>query len=513
MMMTRGSFFAALCTLVASRSAVDAFAPSSSFHKQEVIARSSSSSASNTRLFISSFSKNKGAATVERVNPEENPAQSYLKEPEAVEARSNVDGTCLVSGLVNDRDRQTTDQFIFDLLNHEESAFEFSKIIAMVDDVAWAKKRLLSRSARYTGLLDKLDFSAATSAGALPTAEQLDGVKSWVAYVDKDHLAKLSEIGQLASQVSSVENVAVLLANANDLPATESESALEKIKQAATSGNFDYTIVVVGNLEEKPEGKEYYQYESFGTPEGVLPTDTTFSREESYRMVTELLQLACGKNKALCFAPIYNANVTEARLIRGLRQAGYARPQEIDHMIREGPEKYKEFVQKWKTDNPDVAQGYTTDAWWEQDIYQQSRRKSAEKEASKSQAAKDERTKEIEAIAKEWAKREYFRQSMAGTIPEGKTEEAFTEEVWERAMFEGDLKYRQAKGEVTDPDAELATFQAKQERKKKTMLQRAKDELAEILEEDGLSTDDLKKKWEEDEETMEDAGKKDLKGY
>ena len=174
---------------------------------------------------------------------------------------------------------------------------------------------------------------------------------------------------------------------------------------------------------------------------------------------------------------------------------------------------YKEYIQKWKTENPDAAKGYTTDAWWEQDIYQQSRRKSAEKEASKDQALQDERTKEIQAIATEWAKREYFRQSMAGTIAEGTTEEEFTKQVWDRAMFEGDLKYRQAKGEVTDPDAELASFQARQERKKQTMLQRAKDELADMLEEEGLSTDDLKKKWEEDEEDMKDAGKKDLKGY
>lgn len=174
---------------------------------------------------------------------------------------------------------------------------------------------------------------------------------------------------------------------------------------------------------------------------------------------------------------------------------------------------YKEHVKNWKTENPDIAAGYTTDAWWEADIYQQSRRRSAEREASKDQAAKDERTKEIEAIAKEWAKREYFRQSMAGTIPEGTSEEEFTEQVWDRAMFEGDIKYRQANGEVTDPDAELASFQARQERKKQTMLKRAKDELADMLEEDGLSTEDLKKKWEEDEETMKDAGKNDQKGY
>uniref|UniRef100_A0A6S8IJY1 Uncharacterized protein n=1 Tax=Amphora coffeiformis TaxID=265554 RepID=A0A6S8IJY1_9STRA len=501
----------AVCAVTVS----EAFTPAAMIRKSTTSTSTSATTTtvSTTRLYISSFAGSSTTKSLERENPEENPV-AYLKEPEAVEARSNVDGTIVVSGAVNDKDRQSTDQFLFDLLNHEESAFEFSTIKAVVNDVAWAKKRLLSRSARYTGLLDKLTFEGAASEGALPTAAQLEGAKSWVACVDKDHLATLTEIAKVAAQVPTLENVAVLLANANELPAAESATALESIKTAAADGDkFAYTVVVVGNLEETPEGKEYYQYESFGTPEGVLPAGTTFSREESYRMVTELLQLACGKNQALCFAPIYNANVTEARLIRGLRQAGYARPQEIDHMIREGPEAYKEYVKKWKAENPDSAAGYTTDAWWEADIYQQSRRKSAEREATKDQAAKDERTKEVEGVATEWAKREYFRQSMAGTIAEGTTEEEFIKQVWDRAMFEGDIKYRQAKGEVTDPDAELASFQARQERKKQTMLQRAKDELADILEEDGLSTDDLKKKWEEDEETMKDAGKSDQKGY
>ena len=334
--MTRFSLYAALCALLASSS--DAFtasfvAPSSAKNQRSSPQRQHHHR--DTRLFISSFSA--ATAPVKSDNPEENPVV-YLQEPQAVEARSNVDGTCVVSGVVNDKGRQSTDQFLFDLLNHEESAFEFTTIKAVVDDVTWSKKRLLSRSARYTGLLDKLDFAAAPEQGALPTAEQLEGAKSWVAYVEKDHLDALTKIGQVASQVSSLENVAVLLANANELDAAASSTALEQIKQAATSADFAYTIVVVGNLQETPEGKDYYQYETFGSEEGVLPAETTFSREESYRMISELLQLACGKNQALSFAPIYNTNVTEAKLIRGLRQAGYARPQEIDHMIREGPE-------------------------------------------------------------------------------------------------------------------------------------------------------------------------------
>jgi hypothetical protein len=110
--------------------------------------------------------------------------------------------------------------------------------------------------------------------------------------------------------------------------------------------------------------------------------------------------------------------------------------------------------------------------------------------AATAQTIKDARTIEIEAVAKEWAKREYFRASMAGTVENDQTEEEFIKSVWDRAMFEGDLKYRISKGETVDESSELANFQARQERKQQVMLQRAKAELSEILQED-IKDDDL----------------------
>jgi hypothetical protein len=126
--------------------------------------------------------------------------------------------------------------------------------------------------------------------------------------------------------------------------------------------------------------------------------------------------------------------------------------------------------------------------------------------AATAQTIKDARTIEIEAVAKEWAKREYFRASMAGTVENDQTEEEFIKSVWERAMFEGDLKYRISKGETVDESSELANFQARQERKQQVMLQRAKAELSEILQED-MKDDDLalpsKKKMDDDDDDDE----------
>ena len=154
-------------------------------------------------------------------------------------------------------------------------------------------------------------------------------------------------------------------------------------------------------------------------------------------------------------------------------------------------------VEKFKTENPDADKGYTTNAWWEADEYKKSRQRSDERAAAAIQAIKDERTMEIEVIAKEWAKREYFRQSMAGMIENDMTEEEYTKTVWERALLEGDMKYRVSKGEKVDEAHELADFKSQQERKQMAMLKRAKEELKAVLQED-LDDD------EEDEDDDDD---------
>merc|ERR1712151_546261 len=88
----------------------------------------------------------------------------------------------------------------------------------------------------------------------------------------------------------------------------------------------------------------------------------------------------------------------------------------------------------------------------------------------------------------------------SGTGATDLAEDEFIKSVWDRAMFEGDLKYRQMNGEVTDAENELADFKAQQERKKQMMLKRAKEELAEVLDAEDLGGDDLEPQNDEDGE-------------
>ena len=168
---------------------------------------------------------------------------------------------------------------------------------------------------------------------------------------------------------------------------------------------------------------------------------------------------------------------------------------------------YKTAVKEWKTKNPDAAKGYTTDAWWEQPQFQKSVQERQRKNEAEIQQVKDARQEEVEKIATEWAKREYYQVSMSA---EGTklSEEDYIKEVWDRALFEGDLKYRQMNGAANDPDGELADFQAQQDRKKEIMLKRAKEELREVLDQENLGGDNVPGL--DDEEIPEDPDDKKM---
>jgi len=459
----------------------------------------SSSSSSNSALNIAQWGKSDTedmATSADNANPEKN-IQSYIEEPDGIDPRAKLEGTIMVSGYVNEKER--TDQYIFDLINHEDSAFEFKKIVAFVNDAKFAKKRLLSRSSRYSGLLDKLDFSEAASEGALPTVDQLEGINSWLASVESkgDMIEQIKSIAALAKDASSLDNLSVMVTNAaGDVTSAEDRAAAV---QALKDTGKEYTLLVVGKIEDRDEGKLPYKFRAFDSEideDASLPEDAVFSREEAMRMVTETLQLDSGANKALTFSEVTDSNTTEAKLIKGLREAGYARCQEIDHMLRNGTENYQKALDEFLEKNPNWGDGvYATEAWWEAPAFLKQVEDARNNyspgggpldDDDDEEEVKDERTLEIEKIGTEWAKREYFSQSMAGTVDEEMTEEAFIESVWERALFEGDLKFRQSAGEEADVEAELLDFKAQQERKQQTMLKQAKKELQDVLDEEDL---------------------------
>jgi hypothetical protein len=441
---------------------------------------SSKNSLSTTRLYAGIEGVKK------KVDPKDNPEEYievFIKPPESLEPREDLDGKVVVSGWVNDKER--SDQFVFDLLNNHDavSAFDFETIVAFVDDAAFTKKRLLSRSARYNGLLDKLQIEQSSGEGALPDKEVLSGASCWVAHLDAAKLDNVVDNLQSIASVSKeagVKNVAVLVSNAHQLAKDET------IKAATDSFNSissSYTVITVGEMDDKKkEGSIPYRVFDFAdvadNKDSVgeeIDSDKIvsgkFSRDEAVRILTESLGLKSATNRCVTLKSV-PTDSQAAKLIKGYRAAGYSRPQEINAIFGKGVENYDQAIadykqKKWEEENPDP------------EVVRKQKEEEEKKMLEARKKAQEEfeqkKKEEIEETAREWAKREYFRKSLGGNM--GMTEEEYIESVWERAMFEGDLKYRMMHGGDTDERAELAEFLAEQERKKQAALKRAQKAL------------------------------------
>ncbi len=81
--------------------------------------------------------------------------------------------------------------------------------------------------------------------------------------------------------------------------------------------------------------------------------------------------------------------------------------------------------------------------------------------------------KELQALARTWAKREFLRKSLKKRIPIG--EEEFIQIVWDRAMFEADLKYRTMSGLAVNESEERAQFKEDQKARKAAAYKKEQD--------------------------------------
>ena len=75
-----------------------------------------------------------------------------------------------------------------------------------------------------------------------------------------------------------------------------------------------------------------------------------------------------------------------------------------------------------------------------------------------------EKQEELKTMAIEWAKREYLRKHLKRHIPI--KEDEFIEVIWDRAMFEADLKYRTMQGQAVSESEERKKFKENQEMRK-----------------------------------------------
>jgi len=393
-----------------------------------------------------------------------NNVMQYLSEVKAPTAvRSDLGTSVLVSGF-NPEDPSSTEILAF--LNDEESPhFQFTNIVAHVDDVKLAKKRLIGRNARYTGLLDKLTFSEGAS---LPTTDQLADVSSWVAHVGKGDMSKLVNIVTAAEASDSVKNVVILVSGAQHVEGGAMKEAEEMLKDKAT--NFAYTLLVVPEWNNDPEAICAFGIVNItDVADAPFGNGETFSREESLRLISECLAIDKAAGKCVVANAAKEANSLENMLIQGMREIGFDRLEEIEHMVTRGAKGYNDLMAAEEEDTP-----------WEE-AKEDSEEEKAAKAKSNQESVDLGREKRAEAakqvdlkeMATQWAKREYLRKSMKRAVPV--KEDAFIEIIWDRAMFEADLKYRTMQGQAVSESEERKKFREDQQKKKEEAYRSEKE--------------------------------------
>ncbi|KAL7440878.1 hypothetical protein ACHAXM_007505 [Skeletonema potamos] len=378
--------------------------------------------------------------------------------------RSDLGSTVLISG--------TADATLLKVLNNNFfgqdniNNFQFSKIKALVENVALAKKTAISREARYSGLLDKLSIEP--SSGALPTAAELNGASSWIAQISSnDAPTLLPQVAELAKNSHELKHVLVLVTGVAS-NVVEGWDALE----AASGDTLQCTLVAVGELFAGGKEGGLYHVGKLADATVANPASSGgMSAKEAYQLLGHALALESTANQALT-AYSYSQAAIDAvsspyaegeftardddgneivdemkevkmygRLLQGLRETGFTRTAELDVLVEKGLEGFQEFMANPpKREDSYIASKAARDeedakimAILDAEIAKDEAKKKAEEEAIKRQ--------EIEVIAQQWAIKEYSLRSIGGDIAPSVTEMDFIKSVWNEALVEAEKTY------------------------------------------------------------------------
>ncbi|KAL7534148.1 hypothetical protein ACHAXR_005660 [Thalassiosira sp. AJA248-18] len=386
--------------------------------------------------------------------------------------RTNLGSTILLSG------EGTADSTLLNALNNnyfgsdqDVANFEFTKIRALVEDVAAAKKKAIGRQARYSGLLDKLVIEPSSTNGALPSKEELEGVGSWIVQLTKDDvgegmLSKIAELAKDSSSSSDLNNVVVLVVG----DTSDSVEGWDSVVEASANGEaFKCTLLTVGELYEGENTGGFYRV---GKLEATTATPTKLSTKKAYQMLAHTLALDCTANQALVAYEYPPAAIEaiaspyaegefalrdddgeeivdefkdikmESRVLQAMREVGFTPVMELDVLVGKGLAGYKEYeANPPNKENAFSKAGSSIRDKVDEEILAKLDKEIAENEARKKVEAEKQKAIEVEGIAKEWAIKEYSLRMLVGDLDDSVTEKDFMVSVMDEALAEADATY------------------------------------------------------------------------
>jgi len=246
-----------------------------------------------------------------------------------------LEGTALISGLIISGQ---ADQFAFDLVHGQG---KFDKIIAFTPDSKSAKKKLLGRSARYSGLSSLLEFTEGSTDDLLATDGPLTGVNSWLAFeVDSASVLAKAE----AAKAAAVKNVIFVVSGDADMSAAEA-----LLKESGATYTFIRTGEVVDGDEDMMQVFLMANITANQEPKKI-------KRGNVVRVACEALQIPSATNVALELRP---AGIEGKLYMNYFRKGGQTknkkkwkmgrtRTEEIEDLMNKGETVFDEFDKSYK---------------------------------------------------------------------------------------------------------------------------------------------------------------------
>ena len=200
---------------------------------------------------------------------------------------------------------------IFQALHDHGS--EVDRIVAYSTSTANAKKMCISRQARYSGLIDVLEFEEGASDGFPATVG--DGT-TW--------LAMNADASKIAAQVTAAKQAGVKRVFIH-LSASESTSDIDEaaIKAAFDGSGLEYTVMRTGELSKASSGG------GMVVADLEMPVCDEIPIDDAFRFITESLSIpeATGKVFSLCPA-------ADESQLREMRRAGCTRRDEAEALLK-----------------------------------------------------------------------------------------------------------------------------------------------------------------------------------
>jgi len=223
------------------------------------------------------------------------------------------------------------DEFMLNLLN-EQSIWD--QVILATDDSVAAKKRFLTRTARYGGLLNILDFSNIDMNNKDSVNTLLDGANTWLAFnVSTSSFKDYAEIASKSKLKRALFTTYLPSTRINDTQIPEIQDAIKTMESAGIS----FTGIRHGEIVAGTEDNSY-EIVNATTPLAYSEVE----RGVLARVVAELLvneksySSECGLSSSGEFALAY---------LNVLRSSGLDRNEEVDKMFNGGLTRVSQSVE------------------------------------------------------------------------------------------------------------------------------------------------------------------------